>query len=197
MGSSIADGGARGTTARPDGFRVFGYGSLLWNPGFTVVRRQAAVLRGFRRSFCMRSIHHRGTPEAPGLVLALDREEGASCKGFALEADSSGAGESLRLLRERELVSYAYKEETVELDLEGGGVLQAIAYVVDRAHPQYCGAVPLRRQAEIIARAAGRRGPNSEYLRNTVRAFREMAVVDPEIEELHRLVEELERDRPV
>ena len=54
------------------GLWVFGYGSLIWEPGFDFDDRRLATLHGYRRAFCMTSIVYRGTPEAPGLVLALD-----------------------------------------------------------------------------------------------------------------------------
>ena len=172
-----------------ESFWVFGYGSLLWNPGFEVAERRLALLRSFRRTFCMRSIHHRGTPERPGLVLALDRESGASCKGLALKSAPDGAETALKLLRERELISYAYKEEVVSLELEDGQALDAIAYVVDRQHSQYCEPLSLSRQASIIAEASGKRGTNRDYLRNTVAKFRELGIRDRELEALLELVE--------
>ena len=77
---------------------VFGYGSLMWNPGFPVARRQVAVLHGWRRSFCMRSVHHRGTPKVMGLVLALDRDGGASCHGVAFEVLPGAEADTLAIL---------------------------------------------------------------------------------------------------
>ena len=170
-------------------FWVFGYGSLLWHPGFEVVERRLAVLRDFRRTFCMRSIHHRGTPECPGLVLALDRARGSSCRGVALRSAPAGAEKALKLLRERELISYAYKEEIVSLELDDGQALDAIAYVVDRQHSQYCEPLSLPRQASIIAEASGKRGTNRDYLRNTVTKFNELGIRDRELEALLELVE--------
>ena len=91
------------------GFWVFGYGSLIWQPGFDFADRRVATLTGYRRAFCMTSIVYRGTPEAPGLVLALDRGDGAgSCVGVAYQVAAEGAAATLAYLRERELVSYAY-----------------------------------------------------------------------------------------
>ena len=89
---------------------VFGYGSLIWDPGFPVVERRIARVDGWHRSFCMRSIHHRGTPDAPGLVLALDRADGATCTGVAFRVAAGAEAATLTALRERELVSSAYLE---------------------------------------------------------------------------------------
>jgi len=90
-----------------EGFWVFGYGSLMWNPGFAFAERVPATLLGYARSFCMWSIHHRGTPEEPGLVLALDLEDRASCRGLAFHVSRDHAAATLAYLRERELVSSA------------------------------------------------------------------------------------------
>jgi cation transport protein ChaC len=160
---------------------VFGYGSLIWNPGFAYAERRLAVLPGFSRSFCMRSVHHRGTPEAPGLVLALDRAEGASCTGLAFRAEDGSEDAVLAMLRERELVSSAYLEEVHPVRLDGGGELDATAFVVDRAHEQYCGGLPLAEQAAIIARATGGRGANAEYLHNTVAHLAELGIAEPDL----------------
>ena len=68
---------------------VFGYGSLMWRPGFAYARRCKALLRGWRRSFCVFSHVYRGSPERPGLVLGLDR--GGACPGVAFEVDAGSA----------------------------------------------------------------------------------------------------------
>ncbi len=166
---------------------VFGYGSLLWNPDFPVAERAPARLTGFHRSFCMRSIHHRGTAERPGLVLALDSDPGGLCEGLALRAAPGAEAETLARLRERELISSAYGEHLLPLALACGRRVTALAYVIDRAHAQYC-RLPLEEQARIIAAAMGGRGPNAEYLRNTVLHLREIGVHDADLDWLDRRV---------
>lgn len=161
---------------------VFGYGSLMWHPGFTPVDRQLATLTGWHRSFCMWSIHHRGTVEDPGLVLALDAQPGARCAGVAFGIGHHGADETLMVLRERELISSAYLERRVTLSLRDGREIEAITYVVDTTHEQYCGGLPLERQAEVIAQAVGGRGPNDAYLYNTVEHLHELALPDPDLD---------------
>ncbi|WP_121065743.1 gamma-glutamylcyclotransferase [Chachezhania antarctica] len=162
---------------------VFGYGSLLWNPGFPVAERAVARLDGYHRSFCMRSIHHRGTPEDPGLVLALDAMAGASCTGLALRVETGHEDTTLAYLRERELVSSAYLEKTVSLELAGQGKsVEAVAYVIDADHVQYCGGLPLDEQARIIARAVGGMGHNAEYLFNTARHLDEIGLADADLQ---------------
>ena len=161
---------------------VFGYGSLVWNPGFEIDESVIATLPGYARSFCMRSIHHRGTDENPGLVLALDRAEGALCQGVALGVAPERQDAVLAYLRERELISAAYKEEQLEIDLADGRRVTAVTYVVDRAHVQYCGGLALEEQARIIARAVGGRGPNTEYLYNTADHLGALGIRDADLD---------------
>jgi cation transport protein ChaC len=165
-----------------DSLWVFGYASLMWDPGFPVAERRLARLDGWHRSFCMWSIHHRGTPEEPGLVLALDRAEGAMCHGAALKVAAGAEAEALDYLRARELISSAYFEIRLPVTFEkGGGGADAVTYVVDPAHAQYCGGLALEEQAKVIARAIGGRGPNTEYLWNTAAHLAELGIEDAEI----------------
>lgn len=161
---------------------VFGYGSLLWHPGFPVARREVATLPDYHRSFCMRSIHHRGTEDNPGLVLALDELPGASCRGLALAVEAGHEEQTLAELRARELISSAYVEKTLDVMFEDGTTVSAVTYVIDPNHVQYCGGLHLEEQAQIIARATGGRGPNSEYLWNTAEHLAEIGLDDPDLD---------------
>lgn len=160
---------------------VFGYGSLIWNPEFPVAEQQIARLDGWHRSFCMRSIHHRGSVTEPGLVLALDLAEGAHCDGVAFRVTPGAEASTLAALRERELISSAYVETSVMLALRDGRRIQALAYVIDAAHNQYCGGLPLAEQAEIIAHAVGGRGPNTDYLFATADHLAELGIADEDL----------------
>lgn len=170
---------------------VFGYGSLIWNPEFPVAERTVARLDGWHRSFCMRSIHHRGTDAEPGLVLALDASETDHCNGVAFRVEPGAEAQTMALLRERELVSSAYLEVVCPVMLHDGRVVEAVTYVIDRDHVQYCGGLPLEEQARIIARAVGGRGPNTEYLWNTEAHLRQMGLHDPDLAWLAERVREL------
>lgn len=170
---------------------VFGYGSLIWHPGFDYVARQRAELRGFHRSFCMKSIHHRGTPQAPGLVLALDAQAGARCVGVAFAVGEASAAATLAALRARELVSAAYQEARLDVQLEDGRIVEAVTYVVDRDHEQYAGALPRDMQARMIASATGGRGPNRDYLANTVAHLHDLGMPDPDLDWLAARVAEI------
>jgi len=170
---------------------VFGYGSLVWNPGFDPQERVLAMLPGYHRSFCMHSVHHRGTSENPGLVLALDAQPDSVCRGVALSVPDDEKQQVLDYLRERELISSAYIEKRLEIDLADGRRVEAVTYVVDTDHEQYCGGLGLEEQARIIARAVGGRGPNTEYLFNTTRHLVELGIDDRELDWLVRRVRRL------
>lgn len=167
---------------------VFGYGSLIWEPGFAVAEHQIARVEGYHRSFCMRSIHHRGTVDDPGLVLALDQAEGAHCDGVAYRVQTGAEDQTLEYLRARELISSAYLEVQVDVHMKQGQSTQATCFVIDPEHEQYCGGLPLAEQARIIARSIGGRGPNWDYLYNTAQHLKDLGLEDPELEWLSREV---------
>jgi cation transport protein ChaC len=172
-----------------NGFWVFGYGSLVWQPEFEFQERQIGRLEGFARSFCMRSIHHRGTSEEPGLVLALDRAD-SYCDGVAFFIGPDHAEKSLEALRERELISSAYLEEVLPIALRDGRSIEAVCYVIDHLHDQYC-QLSLEEQAQIIAIAEGGRGPNVEYLLGTTHHLEELGLDDPDLKWLCDRVREI------
>lgn len=165
-------------------FWVFGYGSLMWNPGFVPVSRSRAVVHGLHRALCVHSWVHRGTPDNPGLVLGLDR--GGSCRGMAFEVPGDRHEEVLGYLRERELVTNVYFEARRPVRLESGRKIEALVYVVDRAHSQYAGRMSDAEIARIVSRSAGRSGHNLDYVLNTVRHLREEGIHDPHLEAVAR-----------
>ncbi len=181
--------------ASEEGFWVFGYGSLIWRPGFDFAERRRARLDGFRRAFCLRSIRYRGTPEAPGLVLALDRRDEASCEGVAFRVDAAGAAEARAYLHHREMDTDSYLETFQTVEIAGHGAAPALCYIMNEAHEHYA-LLTLEEQAEIIWRSHGPAGPNREYLHNTVAHLRELGVDDPELEALDRLVRAREIPAP-
>lgn len=160
---------------------VFGYGSLIWNPEFPVAERQIARLEGWHRSFCMHSIHHRGTETDPGLVLALDASDGASCEGVAFRVTPGAEAETLAALRERELISSAYIETRQSVLLRDGRWVEAVAFVIDTGHVQYARGLTLEDQARIIARAVGGRGPNWDYLYSTADHLAQLGIADADL----------------
>lgn len=165
-------------------FWVFGYGSLIWNPGFAHVETARARLSGYRRALCVRSWVHRGTQERPGLVLGLDR--GGSCIGLAFRVPGDLHGEVMAYLRERELVTNVYLEREVGVRLTDGRQVRAVTYVCDRAHQQYAGAMEEAEAAEIVRSARGRSGDNPSYVLSTIEHLRSLGIRDHWLEEVGR-----------
>lgn len=165
-----------------DDFWVFGYGSLMWNPGFPFLERQQARLYGYRRSLCIRSNVYRGTDENPGLVLGLER--GGSCQGVAFRVAGADREPVIEYLRERELVSHVYKERIIAVGLVDGRREMAMTYVADPEHEQYIGDLPLNDAADIVRNASGRSGPNVDYVVNTVQHLQDMGIRDALLEQV-------------
>lgn len=170
---------------------VFGYGSLLWDPGFAYVQAEVGRLSGWHRSFCMASVHYRGTADAPGLVLALDRAADGHCDGVVYRVAAEDTAQTLAYLRERELISYAYLEEWLQVDLASGASVAALCYVINRNHAQYGGGLSLDAQAQIIAKASGMRGPNCDYLYATTDHLAKLGIADADLAWLSARVTEL------
>lgn len=169
---------------------MFGYGSLMWRPGFAYVERRPAKLHGRRRAFCIYSVHHRGTYERPGLVLGL--APGGSVRGAAYRVERAAWPEVYAYLREREQPTETYYEATAPVRLDDGRSAPALIFLSDVNHPQWAGDLSLEAQARLIAGARGLSGPNIDYLRDLVMHLREEGVVDHGMERLLRMVEELE-----
>jgi cation transport protein ChaC len=172
-----------------DEFWVFGYGSLMWNPGFSYVENSQALIFGYRRSLCVHSWVHRGTQASPGLVLGLDR--GGSCRGMAFRVAEADWAETIAYLRERELVTRVYLEKRLPIKLADGRGVAAVAYVVDRHHQQYAGALDTADAAHIVESAVGQSGPNDAYVFNTLAHLREMGIRDTWLEDVAGEVERM------
>ena len=163
---------------------VFGYGSLMWRPGFAYEDAQHARLTGYRRCFCIYSVHHRGTTERPGMVLGLDR--GGACEGIAYRVPAADAAQTTRYLRAREQVNGVYRETHVPVELIKGPHREvlALAYIVERVHPNYAGQLPLAVQARLIHGSQGRSGANLDYLISTLRHLAELGIRERDLERL-------------
>ena len=168
---------------------VFGYGSLIWRPGFDYTIRRQASVHGYHRSFCIYSHYHRGTPEKPGLVLGLDR--GGSCRGIVYRVAAHNAEDVIAYLDARERVTDVYHQAWVAARTDQGTV-QALTYVPRfRTHPQYAGKLAPELMAELIAHGEGNSGPGWEYLENTVEHLAELGIRDRGLVDLHRRVRSL------
>lgn len=157
-------------------FWVFGYGSLMWKPGFDHVGAQPALLRGAHRSLCVYSWVHRGTQQKPGLVFGLDR--GGACRGMAFEVSADKRDATIDYLRAREQVTMVYIEKWRKVKLADGRTVDALTYMVDRSHDQYAGALPLEKQLNIVTHAVGQSGKNPEYVLSTACHLDELGIRD-------------------
>jgi len=161
---------------------VFGYGSLMWDPGFPFVEQRLALLRGYHRRFCIYSMRHRGTPERPGLVFGLDH--GGACRGMAFRVAATEVAPVLDTLWAREMSGAVYRPRLLPVRLEGGAVVPACAFVVDRSHAQYCRGLSLEQSAALISQGEGGRGRNLEYLANTVEHLEQLGIADHGLRDL-------------
>ncbi|MEZ5657891.1 MAG: gamma-glutamylcyclotransferase [Burkholderiaceae bacterium] len=143
---------------------VFGYGSLVWNPLFDFDRHEPVKLFGYRRRFCLRTELSRGSPENPGLMLAL--EPGGSCHGVAYRLAGASFEDELRLLWKREMVTGAYIPRWVRLR-GARETVTGLAFVMNRAYPFYVGNLDDGATALMLAKASGPLGSCAEYLFNT------------------------------
>lgn len=155
---------------------VFGYGSLIWRPGFAFVERVPALLKGAHRALCVFSHSHRGTPERPGLVLGLDH--GGACRGIAFRVEAHHKAETVAYLREREQINMVYKECVRPVTLADGRLVLALCYVVDRTHHQYAARLDRNDVLRLVRQGVGKSGPNPDYVRNTAHALRELGIQD-------------------
>jgi cation transport protein ChaC len=167
---------------------VFGYGSLMWDPGFPHSAAEPATLFGWHRSFCVYSHRYRGTPERPGLVLGLDR--GGSCRGIAYRIAQPDVPAAMDYLWEREMTGGVYELRVLPARLAAGAV-DVRAFVVKRGHAQYAGRLSTDAAARLIVQGLGGRGPCREYLENTVRHLERLGLLDGPLHRLELKVKEL------
>jgi cation transport protein ChaC len=194
---------------------VFGYGSLMWNPGFRFAERKRAVIHGYHRSLCMLSHMYRGTPERPGLVLGLDN--GGACHGIAYRVEAEDWDETTAYLRAREQVTNMYHELVKPVRLQerfppklpfgdkealerksaepsdparrDDRKVPALFYAVNRTHRQYAGRLSLEDQLRYVRQGHGQSGSCSDYVLNTVQHLHEAGIRDHPLEKLvHALV---------
>src|SRR3954463_10277678 len=163
---------------------VFGYGSLMWRPGFEIIEQVPARLIGEHRALCVYSFVHRGTPERPGLVLGLDR--GGACRGVAFRVAEKHRVTTIAYLRAREQVTSVYREvmRSVWLENEPRQRVSALAYVVDRGHVQYAGRLSLADQLRHVQQGHGQSGANRDYVTATVKAIEGEGFRDAQLHQL-------------
>ncbi|HUR42848.1 MAG TPA: gamma-glutamylcyclotransferase [Aestuariivirga sp.] len=164
-------------------FWVFGYGSLMWRPGFDYAESEPALIGGFHRALCVLSFVHRGTAEYPGLVLGLDR--GGSCHGMAFRVEAAQWDQTLAYLRAREQVTMVYREARKPVTLKNSGrTVEATTYLLDRSHRQYAGKLATDELLRLVRQGKGISGNCVDYVFNTIAHLRDMNIHDARLEEL-------------
>lgn len=169
---------------------VFGYGSLIWRPGFEFVCARPALLRGAHRRLCIYSHNLRGTPERPGLVFGLVR--GGACRGMAFQVAAENWPAVWDYLQEREQLNRVYREVMWRVQLDDGVSVPALSFVVDQKHVQYAGELDIAAQFELVSGAQGEMGPNRDYVINTYEHLVRLGIEDPLLVDLAKKLTGLE-----
>ena len=162
---------------------VFGYGSLMWRPGFKYIDRHLAKLNGFHRSLCVYSHVHRGTPDKPGLVFGLD--QGGACTGIAYSVAPENWPEISAYLQQREQVTAVYLDSFQEVSLSNNGhSVTALTFLVDRNHEQYAGKLSIREQLKFIRQGSGQSGKCLDYVMSSAHQLADINIHDHNIQTL-------------
>lgn len=165
---------------------VFGYGSLIWSPDFDFDQSHLARVHGFHRAFCIRSTLYRGTPEAPGIVLGLDR--GGSCIGMAFRLTPQHRLRSIEALYEREMIQQVYHPRLIDAVLRDGRKVRALTFVANRDNPSY-EKLPDAEIARRLACCQGQRGHNLDYAIRTRQSLTHHGVDCPHLARITRHLE--------
>ena len=168
-----------------DNLWVFGYGSLMWDPGFPYAESKCGKLYGYHRSLCLRSVRYRGTDANPGLVFGLDR--GGSCTGMCFRLNVEEQQDVADYLQDREMLNNAYDPHIRTVNLTDGRQVDAIVLVVRRQHPSYVKNLNANEIAGIVANASGQRGANLDYVIATLKVLDSFGISDRVLKTVGRL----------
>ena len=169
------------TGLRPGDLWIFGYGSLMWSPGFAYKQKALARAHGFHRALCILSTRYRGTKRRPGLVMGLCR--GGSCWGMAFRVEARRVRRTLARLWEREMPRRVYEPRLVRVHV-GTREVRALAFLADPQHPSYVRELDLHGRARLVAQGIGQRGACVDYIRNTLEHMHAVGVRDPHLERI-------------
>jgi glutathione-specific gamma-glutamylcyclotransferase len=170
---------------------IFAYGSLIWNPDFDFDQERLGTVTGWHRSFCLGWVRiYRGTPERPGIMLAMDR--GGSCRGVVFRLPSGAIKENLvKLLRREMPIKRATfpgnpaRWVSVRTD---DGPLRALAFPISRQSEAYLPGLTTDMVVQALATAAGERGSMAEYLHSTVAHLEQRGIHDRYLWKMQELV---------
>jgi cation transport protein ChaC len=164
---------------------VFGYGSLMWNPAMDTAHASIGRVQGWHRSFCIRTLLGRGSQQAPGAMLGLDR--GGACRGVLYRIDAAKVRTELRLLWRREMFAGTYDAHWVPAR-NGTGAIRALTFVVDRRHERYIGGHPIPDVARLIRTGNGAIGSSRAYFDATLRTLERLGIRDAGMERLQAAI---------
>lgn len=167
---------------------VFGYGSLMWDPGFAFAEDAWGRVYGHHRALCILSVVNRGTVDRPGLALGLDR--GGACRGRVFRVAEAGKAAALAYLWRREMPTGVYCDRFLGVRLDDGRRLSALAFVARPGHPQYRRGLDADAAAALVAGGVGRYGSALDYLRQVCRHLDGFGIADGP---LHRVLVLAER----
>jgi cation transport protein ChaC len=161
---------------------VFGYGSLMWSPGFSYKDKALGRVHGYHRALCILSTRYRGTKRKPGLVMGLCR--GGSCWGMAFRVAAPRVRQALLRLWQREMPRRVYAPRLLRVRLRSGRHVHALALLADPTHPAYMRELDLHGSARLVAQGIGQRGPCVDYIRNTLDHMEQLGVADPRLKRI-------------
>ena len=164
---------------------VFGYGSLMWDPGFPYSESSRAKIYGFHRALCIRSIRYRGTESSPGLVFGLDR--GGSCTGIGFRVETKHQRMVAAYLQDREMLNNIYVPSIRPIVLADGRNEQALTFIVRKQHPAYVKTLTVEQIAKIVANASGQRGRNIDYVTSTLHLLQSFGIHDRTLISINQL----------
>ena len=181
---------------------IFGYGSLVWNPGFSFEQSQVGYIRGWARRFYQGSTDHRGIPGSPGRVATLVADAAAVCWGVAYQVTGDSLESIFSYLDDREkggfsrhqLDFYPKADRADRRDTHRPPISNTYVYVAQDDNPNYLGPAPVQEMALQIFFSTGPSGPNREYLFRLAKSLRDMGVMDEHVTGLEHSVRQLETE---
>jgi cation transport protein ChaC len=171
---------------------IFGYGSLMWSPGFRASEKATAFAHGYHRALCILSSRYRGTPDKPGLVMGLCH--GGSCWGLAFRVPAARVRRVLQALWRREMLNRVYKPTLIPVTLSPGRRIRALAFIADTSHRQFVKELDLHGRARLVAQGIGQRGRCVDYIRNTLEHMLTLGVNDAHLARILDLAMDLSPD---
>lgn len=161
---------------------VFGYGSLMWQPGFDYQQVCPATLAGYHRDLCVLSYVFRGTPQVPGIVMGL--RPGGSCQGLVFQVAPDDEAKVMAYLHEREMINNVYEPSWLDVTLEDGTLRRAYTFVARADHDQYVGDESTAEKIRLVLQGVGQGGSALAYLANTCEHLRDLSIHDGALESI-------------